>query len=124
MPKISKDDGFVITNRGLKRRRVTTSGWKLLVQWKDQSESWIPLKHMKESHPVEVAEFAKARGIDDEPAFAWWVPYTLRKKDIVLSSIKTRIRKTTHKYGIEIPTSVEHAYKLDEKIGTVSDETQ
>ena len=24
-----------------------------------------------------------------------------------------RIRKTTHKYGIEIPTSVEHAYELD-----------
>ena len=26
-----------------------------------------------------------------------------------------RIRKTTHKYGIEIPTSVEHAFELDRK---------
>jgi hypothetical protein len=27
-------------------------------------------KDMKESHPVETAEFAKARGIDDEVTFA------------------------------------------------------
>eukprot|EP00980_Cylindrotheca_fusiformis_P000893 scaffold235_cov88-Cylindrotheca_fusiformis.AAC.1 len=58
---------------------------------------------MKESHPVETAEFARARGIDKEPAFAWWVPYTLRKRDIILSKIKSRIRKTNRKYGIEIP---------------------
>ena len=90
-------------------------GWKLLVHWKDGSETWVPLKDMKESHPIEVAEFAKARGVADEPAFAYWVPYTLRKRDVIISSIKTRIRKTTHKYGIEIPTSIEHAYLIDEK---------
>ena len=33
----------------------------------------------EESHPVEVADFVKARGIADEPAFSWRVPYTLRK---------------------------------------------
>ena len=62
---------------------------------------------------METAEFARARGIDDEAAFAWWVPYTLRKRDVILSKIKARIRKTTHKYGIEIPTSVEHAKQID-----------
>ena len=31
--------------------------------------------------------------------------------------MKSRIRKTTHKYGIEIPTSVEHAIKIDQKNG-------
>jgi hypothetical protein len=31
--------------------------------------------------------------------------------------VKHRIRKTTHKYGIEIPTSVEHAYRIDTKNG-------
>ena len=34
---------------------------------------------MKESHPVEVAEYARARGIDKEPAFEWWVPHNLEK---------------------------------------------
>ena len=41
------------------------------------------------------------------------MPYTLRKRDVILSAVKTRIRKTTHKYGIEIPVSIEHAYKID-----------
>ena len=32
-------------------------------------------------------------------------------------SVKSRIRRTTYKYGIEIPTSLEHARKLDEAKG-------
>ena len=27
----SKDDGYVVTRRGLKRRRKTTVGWKILI---------------------------------------------------------------------------------------------
>jgi hypothetical protein len=74
---ISRSDMYVVTRRGQKRMRKTTQGWKLLVKWADGSESWISLKYMKESHPVETAEFARARDIADEAAFAWWVPYTL-----------------------------------------------
>ena len=110
---VPKADMYVVTSRGQKKLRKTTIGWSLLVKWADQSESWIPLKDLKESHPCEAAEFAKARGIADEPAFAWWVPYTLRKRDVILCKIKARIRKTTHKYGIEIPNNVEHAMKID-----------
>ena len=51
--------------------------WDILVHWKDESDSWVKLSDMKESHPVEMAEFAKAKGIQGEPAFCWWVPYTL-----------------------------------------------
>eukprot|EP00957_Ditylum_brightwellii_P150912 11491062-Ditylum_brightwellii.AAC.1 len=68
---------------------------------------------MKESHPVETAEYAKARGLADEPVFRWWVPYMLRKCDVILAKVKARVRKTTHKYSIEIPTSVAHAIELD-----------
>ena len=64
-----------------------------------------------------MAKFAKARGITDEPAFAWWVPYTMRKSDLIISTLKSRIRKTTHKYGIEIPTSIEHGNRLDKENG-------
>ena len=60
----------------------------------------------------------QARGIDDEAAFAYWVPYTLRKRDIIISVIKSCARKTSHKYRVVLPTSVEHAYyELDEKNG-------
>jgi hypothetical protein len=36
----------------------TTKGWKLCVQWTDGSTSWVPLKDINESHPVQVAEYA------------------------------------------------------------------
>ena len=44
---VLKEDMYVITKRGQQRPRRTTLGWKLLVRWKDDTESWIPLKDMK-----------------------------------------------------------------------------
>ena len=114
---IPKIDKYITTARGQRRLRKTTAGWKSLVKWRDQSESWVKLPELKESHPVETAEFAKSRGIDDEPAFAWWVPHMLKKRNAIISAMKMRLRKTTHKYGIEIPTSVNHAMEIDRKNG-------
>ena len=72
---------------------------------------------MKESNPVEVAEFVTASGVEDEPAFAWWVPYTMRKRDRIIAAVNTRVKKRTHKYGIEVPTSVTHALSIDKANG-------
>ena len=74
---------------------------------------------MKESHPVETPEFPCARDVDNEAAFAWWVAYTLCKHDVILSAVRSRLRKTTHKYGIEIPKDVNHAMELDCKNGNM-----
>ena len=106
---ITKKDLYFRMRSGMEQMRKTTCGWKFLVLWNDDTETWVALKEMKESHPVELAEFAKSQGIATEPAFAWWVPFTLRKRDIIISAIKARIRKTTHKYGIEIPASNTYA---------------
>ena len=114
---VDKSSGYVTTKSGQKRLRKSTKGWKLLVAWKDGSEQWIPLSVLKESNPVEVAEFAVAKGIDDEPAFKWWVPYTLRKRDKIISGVVGRVKRVTHKYGVEIPRTIEEAYKLDERNG-------
>ena len=114
---ISMEDKHITTKSGQKRVRKTTKGWKLLIKWKDKSKAWINLADMKEAHPVEIAEYARARGISDEPSFAWWVPYTLRKREVILAVVKNRIRKTTHKYGIEIPRDVEHAHEIDLRNG-------
>ena len=72
---------------------------------------------MKDAHPVETAEYARARGISNEPAFAWWVPYTLRKREVILAAVKNRIRRMTHKYGIEIQRDVEHLHEIDARNG-------
>ena len=113
---IPKSERFVYSSKNNRRRlRQTTKGWNLQVPWKDGSETWIPLRTLKESNPVDVAEFAIAKGIQDEPAFAWWVPYTVKKSDTLISKLKARVRKTTHKYGIVVPNHVEHAYAIDAK---------
>ena len=85
---VTADNYYTTTKSGNRQYRKTTDGWKLLVLWKGGSEQWIPLKDMKESHPIEVAEFAKAVGIDHKPAFAWWVPYTLRKCGVIIAAAK------------------------------------
>ena len=114
---IPKADKYITTGRGQRRLQKTMAGWKLLVKWKDQGESWVKLSELKESHPVETAEFAKLRGIDDESAFVWWVPHMLKKRNAIISAMKMRLRKTTPKYGIQIPTSIDHVMEVDRKNG-------
>ena len=110
---VSKSDKYVTTKSGSRRLRKSTVGWKLLVRWKDSSEQWIPLKRLKEHYPVQTAEYAKSNSIDDEPAFQWWVPYTLRKRDRIIASVKARIKTTSIKFGIVVPRSLKHARELD-----------
>ena len=97
---------------------MTTKGWKLLCSWKDGSSSWVPLKDLKESNPIEVAEYAVANKISEEPAFIWWVRSFLRKRDRIIKKVNKRHLKRTHKYGIEVPRDVKHALEIDERTGT------
>ena len=78
----------------------TTVGCKFNVKWIDVKTMRLSLKDLKESNPIEVAEYVAARDIQDEPAFAWWVPYTLRKSYRIIASVNSRVRKSSHKYGI------------------------
>ena len=39
----------------------------------------------------------------------------LRKRDVMMYNVTSRARKTTHKYGIEMPTTIDHAKRLDTK---------
>ena len=89
----------------------------LCVHWKDQSTSWERLADLKESNPVKVAEYAVSRGISDEPAFAWWEPYTMKKRNRILAAISARYHKKTHKFGIRMPKSVQEAYAIDKSNG-------
>jgi hypothetical protein len=63
----------------------------------------VALKDIKHSYPVQVADYAIANKIDDEPAFAWWVPHVFKKRDRILSKIKSKYWEHTHKFGIKIP---------------------
>ena len=65
-------EGTVRGANGQAKPKVTTRGWFLLVQWKDGSISWEKLTDLKASNPVEVAEYAVANRLLEEPAFKWW----------------------------------------------------
>ena len=49
---------------------------------------------------MQVGKYVIACGIENEPAFAWWVQYVMGKRNVIVSAVKSRIRRTTHKYGI------------------------
>ena len=80
----------------------TSRGWKLLVEWKEGVSDWIPLKDLKESYPVQVAEYAVANNLETEPAFSWWVNTVLRKRNRILGKVKSQYWRTMHKFGIEL----------------------
>ncbi len=110
-------DKYFTTKTGTKRMRQTTQGWKFLVQWANGTRQWIALNILKESNPVQVAEYVSARNLSEESALAWWVPYVLRKRDVIVPAVISRVRNISSKYGIELPTSVRNAIKINQKNG-------
>jgi hypothetical protein len=67
---------------------------------------------------VQVAEYAVANKIAHEPAFNWWVHDVVRKRNRIISKVKSKYWKTTHKFGIRVPKTVEEALQIDEETGT------
>jgi len=47
---------------GCKFVRKSTAGWKMCIRWRDRSTSWEPLSDLKESYPIQVAEYAVSQG--------------------------------------------------------------
>ena len=114
-------DKYITARTGTRRMRQTTVGWLFLIQWGDGSWQQFDLKLLKESNPVQVGQYVIARGIEHEPAFAWWVPYVMQKGNYIVSAVKLRMRRTTHKYGIEMPEPgkniVQNSIDLDRQNG-------
>ena len=113
---ITAEDGYIHTKSGLKPI-ITTKGWEIYVKWKDQSTSWVLLKDLKESNPVELAEYAVSQNIQSEPAFKWWVGYTLKKREAIIAKVNSRFKRKNVKFGIEIPKTYEEALEFDRRNG-------
>ena len=114
---ITKDNAYFVTNTGTHRRKQTTRGWELCVQWADGSTDWVKLKDLKHSYPLQLADYATNNNIADEAAFAWWVPYTKKKRKAIISKIKSKYWQRSHKYGIRVPKSVKEALEIDKEEG-------
>ena len=116
---IKLDDPCATTrsHNGNIHRKKTTKGWEFLCSWKDQTQTWVPLKDIMASNPLEVAEFAVSRGLEEVPAFAWWVEHTLSTRKRIIDKVKTRYWKQEFKFGIRLPKSVEEALRFDQENG-------
>ena len=55
---IAKVDCFIKSSSGNLHWNMTTCGRKILVEWKDRSVDWVPLQYLKQSNPVDLAEYA------------------------------------------------------------------
>ena len=73
---------------------------------------------MKESNPIEVAEYAVANSIVEEPAFKWWVLQTVSKRNRFISKLKSKYWRTKHKFSIRLPKDVKEALEIDRIRGT------
>jgi hypothetical protein len=100
---------------GQERLKRTTAGWKINVEFSDGTTDWLPLRDVKESNPIDLAEYAIASKIDHEPAFKWWVPLVLRKRHRMINKIKKKYWRTTHKYGVRVPKTVKEALQIDKE---------
>jgi len=94
-------------SEALQQWRYNTRGHDPKRQWNDGTHSWIPLKDLKESYPIETAEYAVSMLLTESPAFKWWVPFTMRRRDRIISRVNHRLIKKKFKYGYEVPNGVE-----------------
>ena len=111
-------DGSYITSAGNPVAKRTTRGWKLMMEWTDGSMDWVKLSEVKEAYPVQLAEYAMANSIAHGPAFKWWVHKVFKRKERIIKKVRSKYWRTTHKFGIEVPKSVEEAYEIDRITGT------
>jgi hypothetical protein len=110
-----------IVVKGCPSKHHNMYGWRICCQWKDGSTTWESLKDLKESHPLDMAEYAVTQGIGHEPGFNWWVPQVLRLHKCIISLVKnwkmSSLKKNLLKFGIKVPTLVDHALKIDKRNG-------
>ena len=78
----------------------------------------MKLKDMKESSPIEFADYAVANRIVEETAFKWWVPHMICKRNRIISKVKSWYWQTTHKFGIRFPNTTKEALHIDKIMGT------
>ena len=57
--------------------------------------------------------YAKDNNLLDEPAFAWWAPHVIRKRERLIKTVQFRHRRIGYKFGVRIPTTIEEALAID-----------
>ena len=112
---VTKENGF--TGKCSNIPKNTTKGWEVLLEFNDDTTAMVYIKDINEVILIKMAEYAVENQIADELSFALWVPYTLKKRNIIISKVKTKYRRTTNKYGVRLPNNVTEAMHIYQSNG-------
>ena len=77
----------------------TTKCWEVLIERKYEIPTWVDIKYVKEASLIKMSEYAVTNQIAENPVFAWWVPYTLKKSNRIISKIQAKNWRTTQNFG-------------------------
>lgn len=117
--EVREEDVFDTSYNRNKVLNKTTKGWELLVEWRDGASDWVSLNKLKESNPVDVAEYAVANRIDQSPPFHWWVHHVIKQHNWIARKVKSsKYWRTTHKFGIRLPKDTREVLQIDKETGT------
>jgi hypothetical protein len=97
------------------RNVETTKGWECLIQWHDGSAAWNKMKDVKDSYPVQLAEYAVENALEQEPVFRWWVAHVLKKRELIIKKVKSSYWAKTHKCGFEVPKTYLDCIRIDKE---------
>ena len=75
--------------------------------------NWVSLKKFKDSYPVQLADYAIHANIQNEPAFFWWTPSTIKKQQSIISKLKLKYWQSTHKYGRKIHKTIVDSIRIN-----------
>ena len=81
--------------------------------WKDGTAYWLLLEDLKKANHMEVSEYTNSRSIDEEVSLQWWIPCVLKKIEAAISQLTSKIRRTAHKYGVEVLASLKREAEID-----------
>jgi hypothetical protein len=114
------ENGYMVGPNGNHVPKKFSRGRSLLVNWKDGLSDWVNSKDVKDLYPVQVAEYAVTNRIGEEPFYKWWIhDNVLQKRNWgIVFKIMSRCWKTTPKFGIKDPKTVQEALAINEETGT------
>jgi hypothetical protein len=113
-------NGTVNLASGNVKPKISTKDWQLFVLWKDKLTSWVKLKDLKASNPIELAEYAVVNQIAEvsQHLNGGYPTLWLCKRNRIISKVKKKYWWMTHKFGCKLPHSVEEALEIDRQMGT------
>ena len=115
--EVQEQDVFITKRTGTKRRRDTTKGVEVIVQWKDGITTWVTLKDIKNSYPVHMYKYPLQLHLAGNPVFSWCIRHVLTKRNRIIGNMRSKYWVLTHKFGVNIQKSLQEEKAFDEYNG-------